>query len=76
MKRKELLKESTIAASSTTASKGQGRASEMAANELEGDHRSQNPARLQQRRYGQTGVKLSIIGFGELVSNFQKRRKS
>ena len=67
MKRRVFLKESTIAASSTTASKGLGHASEIAADELEGDYRSQNPARLRQRKYGQTGVKLSIIGFGGIV---------
>ena len=35
--------------------------------ELEGDYHSKNPARLRQRKYGQTGVKLSIIGFGGIV---------
>ena len=67
MKRKGFIKESTIAASSTTAGKGVSRASEIAADELEGDCHSRNPARLQQRKYGQTGVKLSIIGFGGIV---------
>jgi len=67
MKRRGFLKESTIAASSITAGKVPGRASETAADELEGDYYSRNPARLQQRKYGQTGVKLSIIGFGGIV---------
>ncbi|KPK43696.1 MAG: oxidoreductase [Phycisphaerae bacterium SG8_4] len=34
---------------------------------LEGDCRPKNPARLPQRQYGQSGVKLSIIGFGGIV---------
>ena len=55
MKRRGLPKESTIAYDSITAG------------ELEGDCCSQNPARLQQRQYGRTGVKLSIIGFGGIV---------
>jgi aryl-alcohol dehydrogenase-like predicted oxidoreductase len=58
---------STNAASSITAGKGLGRASEIAADELEGDNHSNNAARLKQREYGQTGVKLSIIGFGGVV---------
>ena len=67
MKRREFIKESTIAASSTTAGKGLDCASEIAADELESDNHSRNPARLQQRKYGRTGVKLSIIGFGGIV---------
>ena len=67
MKRKESLKEGTIAAGSMTTGKKPGRASEIAADELEGDYHSKNPARLPQRQYGQTGVKLSIIGFGGIV---------
>ena len=55
MKRRGDLKESTIADDSITAG------------ELEGDCDSNNPARLQQRNYGRTGVKLSIIGFGGIV---------
>ena len=67
MKRRGLLKESSITARSTTAGEGLGRASEIAADELEDDNHSKNPARLRQRKYGQTGVKLSIIGFGGIV---------
>jgi len=66
MKRRGFPKESTIAASSITAGKVPERASEIAADELEGDY-SKNPAKLIQRKYGQTGVKLSIIGFGGIV---------
>jgi len=67
MKRKGSLKESTIAARSMTVGKGRGRVSEIAADELEGDDQSKNPERLRQRQYGQTGVKLSIIGFGGIL---------
>ncbi len=67
MKCKGSLKEGTIVAGSMTAGKGPGRASEIAANELEGDCHSKNPARLRQRKYGKTGVQLSIIGFGGIV---------
>jgi predicted aldo/keto reductase-like oxidoreductase len=67
MKRRGFLKKSTIAASSMTVGKVLGRASEIAADELEGDYYSKNSARLRQRKYGQTGVKLSIIGFGGIV---------
>jgi len=67
MGRRRSLKKSTIAAGSITAGKVLGRASEIAADELEGDYYSKNPARLRQRNYGQTGVKLSIIGFGGIV---------
>jgi len=55
MKHQGPLKERSIAASSITEG------------ELEGDDHSQNPARLRQRKYGQTDVKLSIIGFGGIV---------
>jgi len=34
---------------------------------LEGDYNPRNPSRLPQRQYGQSGVKLSIIGFGGIV---------
>ena len=37
------------------------------ANELQRNNHSTNPARLPQRMYGNTGVKLSIIGFGGIV---------
>jgi aryl-alcohol dehydrogenase-like predicted oxidoreductase len=67
MKRRGFPKESTIAASSKKAGKVPDRASEAATEELEGDYDSENPAKLQQRQYGQTGVKLSIIGFGGIV---------
>ena len=67
MIRRGFHKESPIAASSITAGKVPGCASEIAVDELEGDNHSKNPARLRQRKYGQTGVKLSIIGFGGIV---------
>jgi aryl-alcohol dehydrogenase-like predicted oxidoreductase len=43
------------------------RASQTAADELEGDYHSENPAGLRQRKYGRAGVKLSIIGFGGIL---------
>jgi hypothetical protein len=43
MKRRGFLKESTIAASSITVGKVPGRASEIAAEELEGDYYSKTP---------------------------------
>jgi len=67
MKRKGLIKKSPVSAGSTTAGKGMGHASETAAGELGGDYHSKNPPRLQQRTYGKTDVKLSIIGFGGIV---------
>ena len=73
MKRKGSLKESTIAAGSMTAGKGRGRVSEIATEELEGDDHSKNPEKLRQRKYGQTGVKLSIIGFGGIVVDGAKQ---
>ncbi len=60
-------KETTIAASSMTEGKVPGRAPEIASDELEGDYDTKNPAKLPQRKYGKTGVKLSIIGFGGIV---------
>jgi len=67
MNRRGFLKDSTIAASSTTAGEGLDRTSETAADKHEDDNHSKNPARFQQRKYGQTGVKLSIIGFCGIV---------
>jgi len=67
MKRRGFAKESTIATSSKKAGAVPDRASETAADESEGVYDSQNPAKLRQRKYGQTGVKLSIIGFGGIV---------
>jgi len=49
--------------------KGPDRASQTAADELVGDGQSKNPAKLRQRKYGRTGVKLSIIGFGGIVAD-------
>jgi len=69
MKRRGLLKESSVVASSTAAGRELDRASETATDELEGDYHSKNPARLRQRKYGRTGVKLSIIGFGGIVAD-------
>jgi aryl-alcohol dehydrogenase-like predicted oxidoreductase len=67
MKRRESLTESTIAISSTKAGKRPDRASHTAVDELVGDDQSKNPAKLRQRKYGRTGVKLSIIGFGGIL---------
>ena len=67
MKRRGLHKESSIVASSTAAGKGPDCASQIATEESEGDYHSKNSARLRQRNYGRTGVKLSIIGFGGVV---------
>jgi aryl-alcohol dehydrogenase-like predicted oxidoreductase len=65
MKRREFIKKSTVAASSVTISgilKGTS-----VADELQRRSSSANLARLPQRDYGMTGVKLSIIGFGGIV---------
>jgi aryl-alcohol dehydrogenase-like predicted oxidoreductase len=65
MKRREFIKKSTVAASSITISgilKGTS-----VADELQRSSSSANLARLPQRDYGMTGVKLSIIGFGGIV---------
>jgi len=74
MKRKGFIKRSPVSAGSTTAGKGMGRASETAAGELGGDYHSKNPARLQQRTYGKTDVKLSVIGFGGIVVDSAKQQ--
>jgi len=67
MKRREFLKKGTIASGSITVGKVLDSASKIAANELKRDSNSGNPAVLRQRKYGRTGVKLSIIGFGGIV---------
>ena len=67
MKRKGFIEKSPVSAGYTMAGKGMGHASETAAGELGGNYHSKNPARLQQRTYGKTDVKLSIIGFGGIV---------
>jgi len=67
MKRREFLKKSTIAAGSVTASGMLQSTSQLAANEPQHESGSGNRARLPQKEYGQTGVKLSIIGFGGIV---------
>jgi aryl-alcohol dehydrogenase-like predicted oxidoreductase len=67
MRRREFLKKSTIAAGSITASRILHSSSKLAADELQRVSDSKNRANLQQREYGQTGVKLSIIGFGGIV---------
>ena len=65
MKRREFIKKSTVAASSITISGIlQGTS---VADELQRSSSSTNLARLPQREYGMTGVKLSIIGFGGIV---------
>ena len=65
MKRREFIRRSTIAAGSVTISRMLQATS--IANELQRNNYSTNPARLPQRMYGNTGVKLSIIGFGGIV---------
>jgi len=67
MKRREFLKKSTIAAGSITASRILHNTPQISADELQRDFDSKNRASLPQREYGQTGVKLSIIGFGGIV---------
>ena len=67
MKRRGFAKESTTATGSKKAGTVPDRSSEITADELEGDYNSKNPAKLRQRKYGRTGVKLSIIGFGGIV---------
>ena len=65
MKRREFIKKSTVAASSIAISGIQQGTS--VADELQRSSSSTNLARLPQRDYGMTGVKLSIIGFGGIV---------
>jgi len=67
MKRREFLQKSTIGAGSITASRILHSTSQIVAGELRRDSDSKNRASLPQREYGQTGVKLSIIGFGGIV---------
>ena len=65
MKRREFIKKSTVAASSITIS---GILQDTSvADELQRSNSSTSLARLPQRDYGMTGVKLSIIGFGGIV---------
>ena len=65
MKRREFIKKSTVAAGSITVSRMlQGTSM---ADELQRSSYSTNPARLPQREYSKTSVKLSIIGFGGIV---------
>jgi aryl-alcohol dehydrogenase-like predicted oxidoreductase len=61
MKRRDFLKKSTIAAGAITAGRMLDSTPLVATSEFK------NPASLSQREYGQTGVKLSIIGFGGIV---------
>lgn len=67
MKRREFLKKSTITAGSITASSILSSNSQLAADESKRDSGSGDRAILPRREYGQTGVKLSIIGFGGIV---------
>jgi aryl-alcohol dehydrogenase-like predicted oxidoreductase len=67
MKRREFIKKSTVAAGSITASRILRGTSVIMADEIPRSSDSTNPARLPQREYGKTGVKLSIIGFGGIV---------
>jgi aryl-alcohol dehydrogenase-like predicted oxidoreductase len=65
MKRREFLKNSAIAAGSIGSMLNN--ASLSAATESQRDSKSSNRAKLPQREYGKSGVKLSIIGFGGIV---------
>jgi aryl-alcohol dehydrogenase-like predicted oxidoreductase len=67
MRRREFLKKSTITAGSMTASSILHSTSQLAADEPKRDSNPGNRAILPRREYGQTGVKLSIIGFGGIV---------
>ena len=67
MKRREFLKKSTIAAGTITAGRILDRSARTAAKELQRVSNAGNRAYLPRREYGQTGVKLSIIGFGGIV---------
>ena len=67
MKRREFLKNSTIAAGSITAGSLLNSASRLAASQPQRDSSSANRASLPRRDYGRSGVKLSIIGFGGIV---------
>jgi predicted aldo/keto reductase-like oxidoreductase len=67
MRRREFLKKSTITAGSVTASSILHSTSQLAADEPKRDSNSGNRAILPRREYGQTGIKLSIIGFGGIV---------
>ena len=67
MKRREFIKKSTVAAGSITASRILRGNSVIMADEIQRSSYSTNPARLPQREYGNTAVKLSIIGFGGMV---------
>jgi aryl-alcohol dehydrogenase-like predicted oxidoreductase len=67
MKRREFLKKSTIVASTITASRILHTTPLVTAKEHHRDSQSENRASLPQREYVQTGVKLSIIGFGGIV---------
>lgn len=65
MKRREFIKKSTIAAGSITV--GGMLSGNSAEAELQEKNNSRNSAKLPQREYGKSGVKLSIIGFGGIV---------
>lgn len=67
MKRREFLKKSTLAASTITAGGLLGRSTQIVTGEVHTNPEVENRASLPQRPYGQTGVKLSIIGFGGIV---------
>ncbi len=66
MERREFLKKGTIAAGTIAASR-MLESTPATAGELQSDSGSENRATLLRREYGQTGVKLSIIGFGGIV---------
>jgi aryl-alcohol dehydrogenase-like predicted oxidoreductase len=74
MKRREFIKKSTVAAGSITASGLLGSTSMLAADESQHKSNFNNPPTLQQRDYGKTGVKLSIIGFGGIVVRDAEQR--
>jgi aryl-alcohol dehydrogenase-like predicted oxidoreductase len=67
MKRREFLKKSTIVAGTITAGSILESTPQIATGEFQRDSESKNRASLSQREYGQTGVKLSIVGLGGIV---------
>jgi aryl-alcohol dehydrogenase-like predicted oxidoreductase len=67
MKRREFLKKSTITAGTITASGMLYHTFQITTEAGESESNSKYRTTLAQREYGQTGVKLSIIGFGGIV---------
>ena len=67
MKRREFLKKGAIATGTITASGMLYHTSQITAEARENESNSKHHTTLAQREYGQTGVKLSIIGLGGIV---------